>query len=113
MFSSRRAAPLAASLAIILACVAPATAQHKYALLIGINQYKKHPDLRDLKFAENDANELKKALELDKAKKNSGFDEVVVMTQSAAEKDASLAPTAANVREQLKKLEDKMEKGDV
>jgi TPR repeat protein len=87
----------------------------RYALLVGVKSYEKHPQLRDLKYTENDAAALRKALTQDSSKKGKGFDEVVLLSQAEArdQKDPSLAPTAANVRKHLRRLEGKLNKGDV
>src|SRR5262249_48991486 len=75
----------------------------RYALLVGVKSYK-HDSLPDLKYAENDAEQMAKAL--------ARFDEVVVLTSSRSDKDDKAKPTAANVRAQLKRLLDKAGKDD-
>ncbi len=65
----------------------------KYALLIGVNKYKRKPFTK-LKYAENDATKL--AEELRKA----GFT-VRLMTHAAGKTKADDAPTAANIRKAL------------
>jgi formylglycine-generating enzyme required for sulfatase activity len=98
---------LLSSLAVSLALLGPSPAQtptgKKYALLVGVRAYK-HRDLEDLKYTENDVEELAKAL--------LGFAEVVVLTSTRGEKNADAAPTAASIRKQLKALLDKVSKHD-
>src|SRR5437762_9316465 len=89
---------LLASVALLLCC-APAPAQpktegRKVALLVGVKRYKKE-ELSDLKFTENDINDLANLL------KQSGYRRVVVMTQKAAATEPDLLPTADNIRDNL------------
>ena len=70
----------------------------KYALLVGVRSYR-HSDLENLKDTENDVVELADALK--------GFTEVVVLTTSAGQKKAEVAPTAKNIRTQLRRLLEK------
>jgi formylglycine-generating enzyme required for sulfatase activity len=75
----------------------------RYALLVGVRTYD-HKKLEDLKYTENDIEEL--ALEL------KGFTEVVVLTSTRGEKKAEAAPTAANIRAQLGRLLRRVTKHD-
>jgi uncharacterized caspase-like protein len=75
----------------------------KYALLVGVKDYR-HSDLAPLSYTENDVEELAKALK--------GFTEVVVLTTSAGEKKPELAPTAKNIRTQLRRLLEKVSRHD-
>lgn len=82
----------------------------KYALLIGVNKYDNAKSLgRDanLNFADNDAEQMAKALV------GSGFLSSQVVTLNTG-KDAKspLYPRAANIRQQLKTLTDKLQDGD-
>jgi TPR repeat protein len=91
----------------LLSLAAAAHAQgKKYALLVGVKEYD-HSDLSLLKYTENDAEELAKALS------EAGYDEVVVLTTSRGKKDAADAPTAANVRARLEKLSNKVKRDDL
>src|SRR4051812_30446655 len=98
----RPLAAFAASVALILCVATTACAQKKYALLVGVNRYAKHPDLAPLKYAEADVEGLRDALIQGKA--NFREDDVVVMTASRGKTKRELAPTAENVRKQLKLL---------
>jgi formylglycine-generating enzyme required for sulfatase activity len=75
----------------------------KYGLLVGVKEYR-HSDLRPLDYTENDVVELAEALR--------GFTEVVVLTTSAGEKKPEAAPTAKNIRAQLKRLLEKVTRHD-
>jgi uncharacterized protein len=94
-------------LAALLSSVASAQAAGKrYALLVGVKEYE-HADFSNLKYTENDAEELAKVLT------DAKYDEVVVLTATRGKKDKSLLPTAKNVRDQLKKLSDKVKRDDL
>src|SRR5687768_2306771 len=80
----------------------------KYALLVGVKEYD-HASLGDLKYSENDAEELAKILTRDDA----GYEEVIVLTTTRGKTDASRKPTAKNIREQLRRLSGKVTKHDV
>ena len=69
----------------------------QYALLVGVRTYKKD-ELKNLKYTENDVNDLARLL------REGGYRRVVVMTQTEAARDQDLAPTAQNIRDQLKAL---------
>jgi formylglycine-generating enzyme required for sulfatase activity len=99
---------LLSSLVTAVALLAPGLADDapkgkKYALLVGVKDYR-HPDLERLSYTENDVVELASVLK--------GFTEVVVLTTSAGEKKAELAPTAKNIRTQLKRLLEKVTRHD-
>jgi hypothetical protein len=80
-----------ASLAAALAQRAPGLAQtaqgKKVALLVGVRAYN-HKKLVDLKYTENDVEELADVLK--------GFNEVVVLSSTRGAKKTEAAPTAAN-----------------
>jgi uncharacterized caspase-like protein len=80
----------------------------KVALLVGVTEYDSDK-LATLKYTENDVEELAKVL----TAKGAGFDEVVVLTNTRGKKDDKLSPTAANVREALKRLSEKRAKEDL
>jgi FKBP-type peptidyl-prolyl cis-trans isomerase len=97
---------LLASLALPLAALAlpPAGGADrpggkKYALLVGVKEYN-HDKLSDLKYTENDVEELAKLLR----KESAGFTEVTVLTNARGKKAASARPTAANIRTRLKRI---------
>src|SRR3954466_16247563 len=71
----------------------------KYALLVGITEYK-HSAFASLKYTENDVEKLAELL-LDKS---AGFTDVRVLSTSRGKKDAREAPTAANVGKALADL---------
>jgi formylglycine-generating enzyme required for sulfatase activity len=75
----------------------------KYALLVGVRSYM-HRDLRDLKYTENDVEELALALP--------DYTKVVVLTSTRGATKGEAAPTAANIRKQLKALLAKGSKHD-
>jgi hypothetical protein len=75
----------------------------KYALLVGVRKYD-HKKLEDLKYTENDVEELADALK--------GFSEVVVLTSTRGEKKAEAAPTIANIRSELRRLLKRVTKHD-
>src|SRR5262245_53828453 len=77
----------------------------KYALLVGVKEYD-HANLPDLKHTENDVEELAKVLE------QAGFTPIV-LTVARGKKDEGAKPTAKNIREQLKKLTEKVTKHDI
>jgi TPR repeat protein len=94
-------------LAALLACAAPANAAGKrYALLVGVREYD-HADLGELKYTENDVEELAVVL------KDSGYAEVVVLTSSRGKKTAAYKPTARNIRTQLSRLSNLVTKHDL
>jgi hypothetical protein len=82
-----------AALAVPL-LLAQAQGAARYALLVGVNQYR-HDKLRALRFAENDASELAKVLE------PAGY-KVVLLTGSAADENAR--PTKANIERKLREV---------
>jgi uncharacterized caspase-like protein len=75
----------------------------KYALLVGVRDYD-HSRFAPLRYTENDMEELAKALP--------GF-EVKVLTTSRGQKKADEAPTATNIRKQLRRLLDKRFRHDM
>jgi formylglycine-generating enzyme required for sulfatase activity len=90
---------LLSSLVVAVALLAPGQAEttkgKKYALLVGVRNYD-HRDLAELKYTENDVEELARALQ--------GFTGVVVLTSTRGQRKASAAPTAKNIRAELKRL---------
>ena len=100
-----------AALAVAASLAAPALsaeAGKKYALLVGVKVYE-HASLPNLEFTENDVEALHAVL----SAKGAGFAEVVVLTTTRGKKDAALRPTAKNIRAQLKRLSDKVNKADL
>ena len=71
----------------------------KYALLIGVTEYK-HSAFASLKYTENDVEKLAELL-LDKS---AGFTDVRVLSSSRGKKNAKDTPTAANVGKALADL---------
>src|SRR5262249_11788215 len=69
----------------------------RVALLVGVKKYKKD-QLSDLKFTENDVNDLAEVLKLE------GYRRVVLMTQRAGADDPDLLPTGNHIRETLRAL---------
>jgi formylglycine-generating enzyme required for sulfatase activity len=94
---------LGASLVLLDGTQAETAKGKKYALLVGVRTYD-HKKLEDLKYTENDVEELADALQ--------GFSEVVVLTSTRGEKNDKAAPTAANIRAQLKRLLKRVTKHD-
>jgi formylglycine-generating enzyme required for sulfatase activity len=76
----------------------------KFALVVGANKYDSAV-LPPLKYAENDAEELARAL------KDAGFT-VRLLTTSLGKKKAADAPTAANVRKEIAALLEGRKRGD-
>jgi formylglycine-generating enzyme required for sulfatase activity len=76
----------------------------KFALLVGVRAYD-HRQLTELKYTENDVEELSGVL------RKSGF-KTVVMTTTKGEKRKQFKPTAANIRKQLKEMLKKVTKHD-
>jgi formylglycine-generating enzyme required for sulfatase activity len=92
---------LLASGVVLSAPTADAPQVKSYAVLVGVNDYGERSTLSPLKYAENDAEELAKALD----RKGSPFrGNVVVLTTKRGEKDRDAAPTAANVRKAVKAM---------
>src|SRR5262245_39915842 len=77
----------------------------KYALLVGVNTYKSSK-LQNLKHAENDVDQLEKALV------PAGF-QARTLTTGRGKKDRKDEPTAENVRKALDELVKKAKKDDV
>src|SRR5947207_12812837 len=101
MLALRRALPglLALTLLLPLAAQDPryTPGGKKYALLVGVKQYKQG-ELTNLKYTENDVNDLAKLLE------DAGY-KVVLMTQTlAGTNDLDLMPTGENISRELKTL---------
>jgi formylglycine-generating enzyme required for sulfatase activity/uncharacterized caspase-like protein len=94
---------LVAALALLGGSQAQADKGKKYALLVGVRTYD-HCDLAELKYTENDVEELAEVLK--------GFTEVVVLTSTRGGKKAAAAPTAKNVRAALKRLLDRVTRHD-
>lgn len=91
-------------LAPLLVAFLPLTASaqakgKKYALLIGINDYT-HSKLSELRFPENDVNELAEILE----KPAAGFASVRVLTGTIGKSNALARPTKANIEKALEDL---------
>jgi uncharacterized caspase-like protein len=100
---------LLASGVVLSAPTADAPQAKSYAVLVGVNDYGERSTLSPLKYAENDAEELAKALQ----RKGSPFrGNVVVLTGKRGEKDANASPTAANVRKAVQALVKGKNKGD-
>jgi TPR repeat protein len=99
--SIRAVCALLAALAA-LAGAAPAHAAGKrYALLIGVRDYKERATLGPLLYTENDVEELARLLD----RTGSGFrGNVRVLTCTRGKKDSKDAPTAANIRKALAAL---------
>jgi tetratricopeptide (TPR) repeat protein len=79
----------------------------KYALLVGVRAYE-HNKLKDLKYTENDVEELAVLLR----GKAAGFDGVRVLTTSRGQANAADRPTAANIRRAVARLLDRRTKRD-
>jgi formylglycine-generating enzyme required for sulfatase activity len=94
---------LLAGMAWVAAGLAQTTTGKKHALLVGVRSYD-HKKLEDLKYTENDVEELALALK--------GFNEVVVLTSTRGAKRADAVPTAANIRKQLERLLQRATKHD-
>lgn len=77
----------------------------KLALLVGVKKYD-HAKFSDLKFPENDVEELGELL------RKQNF-QVVVLTTDRGGKDEKLLPTAANVKSELAKLLKNVKKRDL
>jgi formylglycine-generating enzyme required for sulfatase activity len=78
----------------------------KFALLVGVCEYN-HDKLKDLKYTENDVEELARIL-----RDNSAGFEVTLLTTTRGKKDESAQPTAKNIRVQLKRILAKRTKHD-
>ena len=87
----------------------PAVAGEKYALLVGVQQYRKS-ELRSLDFTENDVTDLAEVL------KGAGFPEenVVLLTKAHAdeERDLRYQPLAQNIRDELDLVLRELREGD-
>src|SRR5437867_11707999 len=108
MLASRRLLPGVLALVALLPLLAQepkfTVKGKKYALLVGVKQYRKG-ELTNLKYTENDVNDLSGLLE------GAGY-KVVLMTQTnAAAADLDLMPTAENIRRELKTLLDPERRG--
>jgi hypothetical protein len=79
----------------------------KYALLVGIKEYEDR-DLPDLKFTENDVEDLAALLR----RKSAGFASVRVLTTSRGRKRGADRPTLKNIRAALQALLSKTTKHD-
>src|SRR5262245_46820373 len=101
-------ARLVAALLVALLALSPARAEEgkRYALVVGVKDYD-HSDFSKLEYTETDAERLAKVLE------DAGYDEVVILTSTRGKKDSALAPTAKNLRAQLKRLSDKVKRDDL
>jgi uncharacterized caspase-like protein len=77
----------------------PAEGGKKHALLVGVAEYN-HSKLPDLKYPENDVEELAKILR----RPSAGFDSVRLLTSTRGKSDPKSAPTAANIRAALQEL---------
>jgi formylglycine-generating enzyme required for sulfatase activity len=77
----------------------------KYALLVGVRDYNKE-ELRNLKYTENDIDAMAEIL------KESGYQRVVVMTQTLGARNARYLPLADQIRKELKGLLEFRREGD-
>jgi hypothetical protein len=88
------------SAVLVGVCALPLQAQvpqgKRYALLVGVKDYEDR-DLPDLKFTENDIEELAALL----ARPGAGFTSVRVLTTSRGRRRAADRPTLANIRQAL------------
>jgi formylglycine-generating enzyme required for sulfatase activity len=100
-------AALAAIVALPLAGQADQKGK-KYAVLVGVKTYQSDARLADLKYTENDVEDLAKLL----GKPGAAFAQVVVLTTTRGGDRRTDQPTAANIRAALKKVFDKVEKHD-
>src|SRR5262245_6429857 len=98
---------------LVLLAVTPAPTQgikadkgKKFALLVGVKTYQRD-GLADLQHTEKDVEQLGEVL------RDKGGFTTVTLTDSRGKKDSALKPTAKNIREQLKKLTDKVTKHDL
>jgi hypothetical protein len=78
-----------------------------YALLVGVQSYE-HAKLPDLKYTENDIEELARVL----AARPGGFTNVTILTSSRGKAKAGNRPTTANLRAALRELLAKKTKHD-
>jgi formylglycine-generating enzyme required for sulfatase activity len=99
-------AGLVGALVLVAPARTQAVAPKRYALLVGVGEYD-HARLRDLRYAENDVEELGKLL------KQGGYDEVVLLTSKRGRIVEAAQPTAANIRKQMKRLLAQVRKADV
>jgi hypothetical protein len=95
---------VAAWLAVLLSSLLPpsrgeAAPGKRYALLVGVREYR-HAKLPDLKYTENDIEELAALLR----QPGAGFRDPVVLTSSRAASRPAALPTAANIRAELKRI---------
>jgi formylglycine-generating enzyme required for sulfatase activity/uncharacterized caspase-like protein len=100
----RRVGLLAVSAAAVaLVALLPGHARQaagkRYALLVGVSDYK-NAFYTNLSGTENDVVELARVLE----KPSSGFASIRLLTTTRGKKDPKDAPTAANIRKELEKL---------
>ena len=68
----------------------------KFALLVGVNEYR-HPDLKTLKYAENDVTELAQLL------KENGY-EVILLCDAEGKKNESKVPSKDNIEKHFQEL---------
>jgi hypothetical protein len=97
--------PLLAAVVLIAPSKAQPPRGKKCALLVGVRAYE-HRSLDDLRFTENDVEELADLL------RGGGFAEVVVLTSTRGERSAAARPTAANIRKRLRGLLERLTKHD-
>jgi formylglycine-generating enzyme required for sulfatase activity len=91
---------LPALAALLLPAWGQAAKGKKYALLVGVKDYR-HAGLRPLKYTENDVEDLAKILRA----RGAGFAKVHVLTNTRGARDKGVsAPTAANIRAALEGL---------
>jgi DNA-binding beta-propeller fold protein YncE len=76
-----------------------AAAGQRYALLVGVREYR-HAKFPNLKYTENDVEELARLLRQPAA----GFARTVVLTSTRGKKRPAEQPTAANIRAQLRSI---------
>jgi formylglycine-generating enzyme required for sulfatase activity len=90
------------SIAFACTCIPAAgddrPAGKRFALLVGVNTYH-HADLPNLKYTENDVEELNSLLV-----GQGGFDKVLLLTTTRGKKRKSAKPTVANLKKQLKAI---------
>jgi hypothetical protein len=86
-------------LALLVSVSAARAEGRKFALLVGVRSYD-HAKLPDLKYTENDVEDLATLLE----RRGAGFNRVVVLSTQRGKKRPTLQPNAANIRTVLKNL---------
>src|SRR5438067_609341 len=95
-------------LAVLLAVHAIAAEGERYALIVGVSDYRRDSGLNKLKYAESDAQKLAKTLEAQGFKARN----IHLMVQNAAGDD-TMKPRRDNIEKQLKILMDNKEPEDL